>query len=203
MKGGKIVNNKKTLIIFTILFLFILAGAGFAYGKLAENAGTQNNFTHTAEEKTEPAKDTEEHSKIEAPDFTVTDWEGNSVNLSDFEGKPVVINFWATWCGYCQMEMPDFENKYKEYEGKINFLMVNVTDGNRETVDTAKSYIEKSGYTFPVYFDTELDASNTYGAYSLPMTLFIDADGYAIAQATGMIGSELLQKGIDMIYMAE
>lgn len=193
-------NSKKSLIILAAVLAAVIAIAGVAYGKLAEKAGVPDNITPAAEEKTEPAEDTDEIQKIKAMDFTVIDTEGNSVNLSEFEGKPVIINFWATWCGYCQMEMPDFEEKFKEYGKEIHFLMLNVTDGNRETVDTAKEYISEAGYTFPVYFDTELDAANTYGAYSLPMTIFIDAEGYGIAQATGMINSELLQKGIDMIY---
>ena len=78
--------------------------------------------------------------------------------------------------------------------------MVNMTDGERETIEKAKEFIENSEYSFPVYFDTEYDAANTYGVYSLPTTIFIDAEGYGIAQATGMISDELLQKGIDMIY---
>ncbi|MBQ7284234.1 MAG: TlpA family protein disulfide reductase, partial [Oscillospiraceae bacterium] len=90
-----------------------------------------------------------------------------------------------------------------EYGEEIHFLMVNVTDGGRETVDTAKEFIAGTDFTFPVYFDTELDASYTYNVYSLPTTLFIDAEGYGIAQATGMISADLLQKGIDMIYSAE
>ncbi|MBE6894045.1 MAG: TlpA family protein disulfide reductase [Ruminococcaceae bacterium] len=194
-------KNKKTLIILSAAFAVIIAAAGFAYGKLSEKSGMQNNLASTVEE--ESAKDNEDIPKVEMTDFTVTDIDGNSVNFFDFEGKPVIINFWASWCGPCQMEMPDFEEKYLEYGDKIHFMMINVTDGSRETVDTAKKLIAEKEYTFPVYFDTQLEASNIYGIYSLPTTLFVDAQGYGIAQATGMISGELLQKGIDMIYQAE
>lgn len=71
--------------------------------------------------------------------------------------------------------------------------------GSRETVETASSFIEEQGYTFPVFYDKDLDAAYTYGAYSLPTTFFIDAEGYGIAQATGAIDGETLQIGIDMI----
>ena len=71
--------------------------------------------------------------------------------------------------------------KYNELGEEIHFLMVNMTDGSRETVDAAKAFIEAQGYTFPVYFDTEMDAAITYGVNSIPTTYFIDADGYAIA----------------------
>ena len=135
-----------------------------------------------------------------APDFTVYDIDGDAVSLSDFIGKPVIINFWASWCGPCKMEMPEFEEKYEELGGDIQFLMVNLTDGNRETRETAISYIEESGYTFPLYFDTDQDAAYTYGVYSIPSTYFIGADGSAVAMAQGAIDGSILDRGISMIY---
>lgn len=134
-----------------------------------------------------------------APDFAVYDIDGNEVHLTDYIGKPIVLNFWASWCGPCQMEMPDFQEKYLELGEEIHFLMVNMTDGSRETVESASEFIEEQGYTFPVFYDKDSDAVMTYGAYSLPTTYFIDAEGYAIAQARGAIDGETLQKGIDMI----
>ena len=98
------------------------------------------------------------------------------------------------------MEMPDFHEKYLELGDEIYFLMVNMTDGSRETVDSASKFIAEQEYTFPVFYDTGSDASATYGVYSLPTTFFIDAEGYAIAQATGAIDMDTLQRGIDMIF---
>ena len=99
------------------------------------------------------------------------------------------------------MEMPDFHEKYLELGNEIHFLMINMTDGSRETVDSASKFIADQEYTFPVFYDTESDASAaaTYRAYSLPTTFFIDAEGYVIAQAIGAINADTLQKGIDMI----
>lgn len=77
--------------------------------------------------------------------------------------------------------------------------MINVTDGVQETVDKASAFIADSGYTFPVYYDTQYSATLAYGAYSLPMTFFFDADGYAIAQAKGAIDKDTLLQGIEMI----
>lgn len=97
------------------------------------------------------------------------------------------------------MEMPDFQEKYLELGEEVQFLMINLTDGSRETVEIAASFIESQGYTFPVFYDTTSDAASTYGVYSIPTTYFIDAQGRAIAQATGAINGETLQRGINMI----
>ena len=94
--------------------------------------------------------------------------------------------------------MPEFEEKYVELGDEINFLIVNMTDGMQETVEAASEFIDNNGYTFPVYYDTESSAANAYYVYSLPTTYFIDSEGYIMAQATGAIDGETLQKGIDM-----
>ena len=94
--------------------------------------------------------------------------------------------------------MPDFHEKYLEHGENIHFLMVNMT-GGRETLDSAKSFISEKGYTFPVFFDTDSNAALVYSVYSLPTTYFIDAEGYLVAQATGAISADTLQRGIDMI----
>ena len=162
-----------------------------------ENAGSDIS----SEQGGSVDSDSNDDSEIPAaPDFTVYDIDGDAVSLSDFIGKPVIINFWASWCGPCKMEMPEFEEKYEELGGDIQFLMVNLTDGNRETRETAISYIEESGYTFPVYFDTDQDAAYTYGVYSIPSTYFIGADGSAVAMAQGAIDGSILDQGISMIY---
>lgn len=135
----------------------------------------------------------------EAPDFTVTDIDGATVNLSDFKGTPVVLNFWASWCPPCKSEMPDFEKVYGELGKDVTFLMVNVTDGNRETTESAKDFIEENNYSFPVYFDTEQDAATVYSVRSIPTSYFINEDGQLVTGAQGAISEELLRKGISMI----
>ena len=134
-----------------------------------------------------------------APDFKVYDAEGNAVNLSDYFGKPIILNFWASWCGPCQMEMPDFEEAYKEYGEEVQFLMVNSTAGSRETLETAQKFIEDNGYSFPVFFDTEANAAMAYGVNSLPNTFFIDGEGHAIARVRGIINMDTLVYGVQML----
>ena len=96
--------------------------------------------------------------------------------------------------------MPEFNAAWEELEGEVQFLMVNMTDGSRETIDTAKEYVEGEGFTFPVLFDTAGNAAATFGVYSLPTTYFIDVQGNAVAYAMGAIDADTLQKGIDMIH---
>jgi len=190
-------DKKKTFIIIALALVLLIAGASVLYHRLGEKlAPEQLAVTET----TAPEETGTEPPSIPAPDFTVYDAAGNPVKLSDYFGKPIILNFWASWCGPCKMEMPDFNEKSQALEGEVQFLMINMTDGGRETVESASAFIEEQGYTFPVFFDTTSEAAYTYGAYSLPTTFFIDADGNAVAQATGAIGADVLQQGIDMIY---
>ena len=135
----------------------------------------------------------------QAPDFTVVDADGNEVHLSDFLGTPVVLNFWASWCGPCKSEMPDFDDAAARLDGQVQFLLVNMTDGSRETMESAQAYLEETGISTPAYFDTSYSAAIAYGVTSLPTTYFIDAQGGAVARAMGAIDADTLQKGIDMI----
>jgi thiol-disulfide isomerase/thioredoxin len=150
--------------------------------------------TSEATENTEPSEEADM-----APDFVLYDREGEQRRLSEFKGKPVILNFWASWCGPCKGEMPDFQDKFEEYGEEIHFLMVNLTDGSQETVETASSFIDSQGYTFPVYFDADLEGATYYGVNAVPVTYFLDAQGRFVAWGQGALSAEILQKGIDML----
>ena len=191
-------NNKKGFFTLLLVFVVILAAAGLLYAKFGDMPMTDNLAVQTTPP---PAQDSGAETELHAaPDFTVYDGDDNAVHLSDFKGKPVVLNFWASWCGPCKMEMPDFEAKSRELEGDVVFMMVNATDGGRETVDTAKQFVTDSGYTFPVYYDTEYSAIYAYGVNAFPTTFFIDAEGNLVAYGQGAMSGETLQTGIDMIF---
>ena len=209
-------KNKNSLLIILLVFVLLIGGAYVLYDRLGQDVTAEQMIVHATPQPTpEPAAEevipegesteaadtsaNEEPEDIIAPDFEVIDKAGNPVKLSSFFGKPIVLNFWASWCGPCQSEMPDFNEKYAEMGGDVHFVMVNMTDGGRETVETASAFIEKNGYDFPVLFDTKSEAAMTYGAYSLPTSFFINAEGHVIAQAVGAIDAATLQKGIDMI----
>ncbi len=138
-------------------------------------------------------------SNYKSPDFTVTNSEGKKVNLSDFEGKPVVLNFWATWCGYCIEEMPHFQEMYEKYDGKVEFIMLNLTNSGSETLEKAQQFIAEKGYSFPVYYDNAVaggSVKENYTTSQIPRTYFIDTDGTLVKEYVGQISLEELEKQI-------
>ena len=210
--------NKKVLLILCLVLVLVLIGAGVLYKSLAGSVqlgglATMPQETHMptqapAQETTEaPVENTEEPAETQpaepethpAPDFSMLDMDGNEVNLASFFGKPIVLNFWASWCGPCKMEMPEIQKFYDKYGQEIHFLLVSVDD----SLDAAKTFISDSGYTFPVYFDTTSVGAYTYGASSIPLTFFIDAEGNLTAYYMGAMSESILQQGVDMIYTPE
>lgn len=190
-------KNKVTLLIIILAITATLLGAFTLYDFLSDDtdlsqlSSQNNNSTNSSGSAQRPT--------TPAPDFTVYDAQGKAVKLSDFFGKPVVLNFWASWCPPCKMEMPGFEEKFVEHGDNVNFIMVNMTDNSRETVESASEFISSQRYTFPVYYDTDQSAAIAFSAYSLPVTYFIDAQGNIVTYASGAIDAETLQICIDMI----
>ena len=187
-------NKKILLLILILVFVLLIGGASALYSQLGDQFAPDQLATQPTETLGETTPQPQQ-----VPDFTVYDADGNEVKLSDYFGKPIVLNFWASWCGPCKSEMPHFEEKYLALKDEITFLMVNMTDNSRETVEIASGFVADSGYTFPVLYDSASSAAITYGVTSLPTTYFIDAEGNGIAQAVGAIDAATLQRGIDMI----
>ena len=195
-------KSKKTVLILVLAFAVLMVGASVLYNNLGADLAPSQLATQPpateAPDATEVPGQTQP-ARQKAPDFTVYDVDDNEVKLSDYFGKPIVLNFWASWCGPCKSEMPDFNEKYQELGEDIQFLMINMTDGDRETVEIASEFVAGLGYSFPVFYDTAQHAAMVYGVYSLPTTLFIDAEGYMVAYAAGAIDGDTLLRGIDMI----
>ncbi len=195
---------KKKCLALLLLAALLLGGCNRGDTQLQTDVTTTPTQSETVDDSQSTGGDETQPTDFQAaPDFTLYTLDGTPIKLSDFEGKPTVLNFWASWCGPCKMEMPDLEEAYLEYGDEINFLIVNLTDGRSETVETAHAYIESQGYTFPVYYDTDMGGAYTYGVSAIPVTFFIDADGNILAYYQGAMTAEILQQGISMIYLLE
>lgn len=220
---------KNKTVIIVIALAVLIFGAKFGYDKLKnsdtasqdvisqpqveedKNDETQAKETEKAEnEKAENEKSGDEAEVVKAPEFTVRDIDGNHIKFSSFEGKPVVINFWATWCKYCRQEMPDLQAVYDEYKSKgIEFVLINATDNQSETRENVMAYLEEHNITMPVYFDEGIlgidgltindSAQAVYGVPSYPSTVFIDKDGNIAGAKIGLITKEQLVSAIEQI----
>lgn len=180
-------NNKVKTILIILGFIALIGGAYFAYTRLSP--------TYRPDSQEQASEETQ----VKAPDFSVTDRDGNPVKLSDFKNQPIVLNFWASWCPPCLGEMYDFDKIYQQKGQEVTFLMINMTDGQRETKEGALSYIDREGFSFPVYFDLDQDASIKMEVSSLPTTYFIDQEGFVVSGFRGGIDEEMLLEGIDLI----
>lgn len=202
-------NKYLKFILLAVIIVAAFVGIKLVYDNLSEDYKPENGLVveeastettvvnDTTDTEATKGEDTDEAAK--AIDFTVQDKDGNSVALYSKMGKPIVINFWASWCSPCKAELPDFQLAYEEYGQEVEFMMVNLTDGRSETVEGASGFINAQGYTFPVYYDVNQEGAMAYYVASIPTTYFIDAEGNIVAYAQGMLDYETLKQGIDMI----
>lgn len=118
----------------------------------------------------------------QAPDFRLPALDGQTITLSSFKGKPVLINFWKTTCPPCVLEMPHLQATFDEWSKKgLVFLSVNIG----EEVATVREFIQSNGYTFPVLLDSDYDASEKYNFEFVPTSFFIDKDGIIQVRVSG------------------
>lgn len=137
-----------------------------------------------------------------AIDFTLTDQYGNTHTLSDYKGKTVFLNFWATWCPPCRAEMPDIQKLYETYdmEGEDALIVLGVASpgyGNEKSEEGIKEFLEENGYTYPVLMDTTGEVFAEYGIYSYPTTFMIDRDGNVFGYASGQLNEDMMKNIID------
>lgn len=118
-----------------------------------------------------------------APDFTLTDMQGNQVALSQFRGKVVLVNFWATWCPPCREEMPSMERLYRRYKDKgLVLLAVNIEEQGYQAVSR---FLMGKNYSFPILLDTAAEVQNNYKVFRFPETFIIDRNGVIIDKIIG------------------
>ena len=143
---------------------------------------------------------------VKLPNIVLYDQYGKKHNIEEYKGKVVVINFWATWCGYCVQEMPEFEKVYKEFgSNKKDVIILGVagpkSKENQNNVDVEKdkviSFLKKKNITYPTLMDETGKSFDDYKVRALPMTYVINKDGYLEGFVSGAITSEQLRKAVN------
>jgi len=198
--------KKLKYILLSISFVGVLVGASFVFPIIVNSYNSGINDEENEKDKTEEKEESKsenqnqkEEQVILANDFTAVDINGKDTKLSSFIGKPVVVNFWATWCIYCEQELPAFEKLFNLYKDKVEFMIVDLVDGLSETQEVAKQFIQERNYTFPLYFDKDYSAYDAYNCYEIPRTLFINKNGSLNTLYIGMMTESVLKQYIDKI----
>lgn len=156
-------------MIRCLLILFLVAACSPAFGAVEADRLLKQGFL--VQEGFE-----------QAPDFTTEDAAGNRVDSSSFRGKLVLLNFWATWCPPCRLEMPDMERLYQEFRDKgLEVVAVNFM----ESPELVKGFAEERKLTYPMLLDAEAEIAGQYGVMRLPESVLIGRKGEVIAKAIG------------------
>jgi peroxiredoxin len=130
-----------------------------------------------------PVRNLQEMKKPDpAPAFSLSGLDGKRVSISDFRGKVVFLNFWASWCAPCREEFPGMERLYRDLKGE-DFVILGVNV--KETREKAVQFVKELKITFPIVLDPEGDVGLLYGAWGLPTTYVIDKKGRAVARVFG------------------
>ena len=186
MHMGKIKKIGGIIIVISGIVMF---ANGIIDKREAQWIESQNKAKSSQSSESETDTDTTEEEKIEALDFTLYDQYGKEHKLSDYRGKKIFLNFWATWCPPCRGEMPHIEELYKEYkENSKDVIILGVASPNVGKEGDQKyieDFLKENNYTFPVVFDDGGMLSYQYGFTSLPSTLIIDEEGYITKYVPG------------------
>ncbi|RXI46611.1 TlpA family protein disulfide reductase [Clostridium tetani] len=181
------INLTKKVTIFLILVLIILSSVFYKFyvDKNEKDIDNKSNTTTQTEISEDKPK------RIASLDFKLKDLNDKEITLSEFKGKKVMLNFWATWCGYCVQEMPYMQNIHNETKDKdIVILAVNVG----ENKDKIKKFMEKKSYDFPVVLDERQEVAQNYGVQAFPTTLFIDEEGFVYSGIQGPMTDDIMRK---------
>ncbi|AQQ64250.1 MULTISPECIES: redoxin domain-containing protein [Bacillus] len=185
---------RKLTIIVVLLCL-----AGYA---AYEQFGNKEQAVKVKQEKSEAAmKEIIARNGIEigksAPDFELTKLDGTNVKLSDLKGKKVILNFWATWCGPCQQEMPDMEAFYKEHKENVEILAINYTPSEKGGgAEKVSNFAKEKGITFPILLDKNIDVTTAYKVITIPTSYFIDTKGVIQDKFIGPMTQKEMEKRV-------
>lgn len=192
-------------ILMIFMGILMLTGKMNAVTGALSSTETQEEATETEAEPEEEEEAAEEVKTIPAIYFTLKDQYGNTHTLSDYKGKTVFLNFWATWCSPCRAEMPDIQKLYEEFQQEdVVILGVAAPNlGKEQSEEGIRTFLEANGYTYPVVMDTEAEAFQAYGINSFPTTFMIDKDGNVFGYIPGQLSEEIMRDIISQTINGE
>lgn len=188
-------------VLLIVMGILTLTGAtGTISADLAAASGTTAVQEEPAAEQEAPSGGAQEESgeipEIPAPDFTLTDQFGETHTLSDYRGQTVFLNFWATWCGPCKMEMPDIQALYENWDENAGDLVVlgvaGPNIGREGSAEDIAAFLEENGYTYPVVMDDTGALFYQYGISAYPTTFMIDPEGNVFGYVQGAVSREIM-----------
>ena len=196
--------KKLIAVCLALLLLLSLAACGAqteTKPAKAQAAEAQPAEAQPAEQPAETAQ-TEESEDPPAPDFTLTDQYGKEHRLSEYKGKVVMLNFWATWCPSCIAEMPDLQKLYEKESAKETpeLILLGVAApgvGKEQDEEGVKAFLKERGWTYPTLMDRDGSVFTTYGASGLPTTFVINREGGVFGYIPGAMSEEILQKVVE------
>ena len=176
--------------------------SGGTNANLESQEETEKESEDASEDKEENKEEESKETVVPAIDFTLKDQFGNEHTLSDYKGKTVFLNFWATWCGPCRSEMPDIQNLYETYDTEGDnavIILVVAVPGLGQEKDEAgiKAFLDENGYTYPTLMDTTGDLFSEYGISSFPTTFMIDREGNVFGYVSGALNENMMKNIIE------
>ncbi len=205
------------IILLALLLNFASKNFDNVRGEISTDSTEQTVENPSEEPSEEASEDTSEESSTESTppsppikidmsaDFTVIDMDGNDVKRSDLAGKPIVVLFWASWYTYSREELVAIQTVYETYKDTYEFMAICITDGEYETLESAKAYLEDVEFDVPIYFDVYCEVLHNYQLYdfeTVARTYFFKEDAKYTARisAGAVLNSDLLEKAISMVY---
>ncbi len=185
----------KRIALSLLMVLLVLTVVGCGSTSTPEPTPVPPTATPVVTEEVAPStpEQATNPNAVPAPDFTLQTLDGESVSLSDYRGKLVMINFWASWCPPCNSEMPDLQRYYEQHQDE-DFIILGVN--YQDTPDKVQAFIEKYGVTFPILLDSDGRIANLFGVQGLPTSFFVDKEGNVLGYQPGPVTKEMLEDGI-------